>query len=372
MRRHARHAGWWALYYDNSMGVRGRRRATWDAAEGPASIARAACTDVTVALAEQATATCVPIRLGRHPIHGRRLDSADCGPGRMSSTATAFEPPEARWDDLQAAIHTVRATLPPGLVTVRWPDASLEQAVAALDRDGAFVLENAASAEACDAVREQMRPYVEASTETADGSNTRRPGAVIGRSRASWALATHPFLRQVCEGVLGRQVLTRSSDEVAAELFADRGFKQHPYYLDISMLIAVGPGGLAQGLHLDAGKHIMDFRPFGIETTISTMWALSDFSADGGATSVCLGSRHWGRWRRPSRDEAVPATMSKGSCLVFSGNTWHGSGENASPNIRWGLNIDYSVAVSVHAYFCLRFWICEYDPSATRWLLLVI
>eukprot|EP01043_Picozoa_sp_COSAG02_P076837 COSAG02_NODE_16524_length_1077_cov_0.822086_1_plen_341_part_10 len=256
----------------------------------------------------------------------------------MSSTPTAFEPPETRWDDLQAKIHSVN--LPPGLVTVRWPDASLEQAVAALDRDGAFIVENAASVEACDAVQDQMRPYVEASAETTDGSKTRRPGAVIGRSRASWALATHPFLRQVCEGVLGRQVLTRSSDEVAAELFADRGFKQHPYYLDISMLIAVGPGGLAQGLHLDAGKHIMDFRPFGIETTISTMWALSDFSADGGATSVCLGSRHWGRWRRPSRDEAVPATMSKGSCLVFSGNTWHGSGENASPNIRWGLNID--------------------------------
>ena len=266
-------------------------------------------------------------------------------PRTMSSTATAFEPPAARWDELQATIHTVRAALPPGLVTVRWPDASLEQAVAALDRDGAFILENAASAEACDAVREQMRPYVEACTVTADGSNARRPGAVIGRSRASWALATHPFLRQVCEGVLGRQVLTRTSEEVAAELFADRGFRQHPYYLDISMMIAVGSGGLAQGLHLDTGKHIMDFRPFGLETTISCMWAISDFTADGGATSLCLGSRHWGRWRRPSRDEAVAAVMPKGSCLVFSGNTWHGSGGNTSPSTRWGLNIDYSVAV---------------------------
>lgn len=267
----------------------------------------------------------------------------------MSSTATAFEPPDARWDNLQATMHNVRATLPSGLVTVRWPDASIEQAVAALDRDGAFVLENAASIQACDAVREQMRPYVEASK--VEGSNTSRPGAVVGRSRASWALATHPFLRQVCEGVLGRQVLTRTSDELAAELFADRGFQQHPYYLDISMLIAVGSGALAQDLHLDSGKHIMDFRPLGIETTISTMWALSDFTADGGATSLCLGSRHWGHWRRPSPDEATPAVMRKGSCLVFSGNTWHGSGENTSPNTRWGLNIDYSVAVSTHEHF---------------------
>jgi ectoine hydroxylase-related dioxygenase (phytanoyl-CoA dioxygenase family) len=260
-----------------------------------------------------------------------------------SSTPTAFETPRARWDDLQVSMHATGAALPSGLVTLRYPDASLEQAIAALDRHGAFVLENAASSDACDAVREQMRPYVEAIAETTDGSNARRPGCAVGRSRASWPLASHPFLRQVCEGVLGRQVLTRTREEVATELFADRGFQQHPYYLDISMLIAVGPGGRAQDLHLDAGKHIMDFRPFGIETTISTMWALSDFTADGGATSLCLGSRHWGRWRRPEPAETVPAVMAKGSCLVFSGNTWHGSGQNNSAHTRWGLNIDYSV-----------------------------
>ncbi len=36
--------------------------------------------------------------------------------------------------------------------------------------------------------------------------------------------------------------------------------------------------------------------------------------------------------------------MPKGSCLVFCGNCWHGSGENRSERTRYGLNIDYSVA----------------------------
>ena len=154
----------------------------------------------------------------------------------MSSTPTAYEPPHPRWDALQSTMHATAAALPPGLVTLRCPpadsddeQASLAQAVAALDRDGAFVLANAASPAVCEAVKEQMRPYVDASPPTSDGSNARRPGAVIGRSRASWALATHPFLRQICEGVLGRQVLSRTKEEVAGELFADRGFQQHPY-----------------------------------------------------------------------------------------------------------------------------------------------
>ena len=223
----------------------------------------------------------------------------------MSSTPTAFEQPDPRWSAMQATMHATAAALPQGLVTLRFPEASIEQAVAALDRDGAFVLAEAIAPEVCEAVKEQMRPYVDDIPQTTDGSNARRPGAVIGRSRASWALATHPFLRQICEGVLGRQVLSRTKEEVVSELFADRGFQQHPYYLDISMLIAIviaqaiapvsyqlefvlgsltdclrfqGAGGLSQGLHLDAGKHIMDFRPFGLETTISTMWALSDFT----------------------------------------------------------------------------------------------
>ena len=159
----------------------------------------------------------------------------------------------------------------------------------------------------------------------------------------SISLPTTPDAR-LWRSVLGRQVLGHTAAEVREQLYPDRGFQQHPYYLDISMLIAIGPGGTAQGLHLDAGKHIVDLRPFGLETTLSTMWAIDDFTADGGATALCLGSNHWGRWRRPQPGEDIPAVMPKGSCLVFSGSCWHGSGENRSERTRYGLNIDYSVA----------------------------
>ena len=38
----------------------------------------------------------------------------------------------------------------------------------------------------------------------------------------------------------------------------------------------------------------MDFRPLGLETTISVMWALRDFTDDGGESSSCNGSRWLG------------------------------------------------------------------------------
>ena len=117
-----------------------------------------------------------------------------------SSTPHAYQKPDPRWDALQESMHATAAALAPGLVSLKWPEASVEQAVAALDRDGAFVLEAGMPPEACDLLKEQMDPYVEASYTTADGSNASRPGAVLGRSRASWPFATHPFLRQICEG----------------------------------------------------------------------------------------------------------------------------------------------------------------------------
>jgi hypothetical protein len=282
-------------------------------------------------------------------------DDTSGGPDHTSSsTPSAYEPPDPVWDRVQAALGLLpsgtaasggdRDSSCRGLVHVPWGrGGSVAQAIAALARDGAFVLEGAVPAEMCDAVRAQVAPYVDAAAPRSGGA-VRRAGAVLGRSRASWPLATHPALLQVCEGVLGRQVLRSTASEVEAQLFADRGFKQHPYNLDLSILIAVEPGGAAQNLHLDAGKHIVDFRPFGLETTLSVMWAIEDFTATNGATQVCLGSRHWPRERRPMPEEAVPAVMGKGSCLVWTGDTWHGSGPNLSAARRWALNIDYSVA----------------------------
>ena len=43
-------------------------------------------------------------------------------------------------------------------------------------------------------------------------------------------------------------------------------------------------------------------------------------------------------------DQTVPAEMTKGSVLVYSGRVYHGGGPNRSDEIRRGINITYNVA----------------------------
>ena len=165
--------------------------------------------------------------------------------------------------------------------------------------------------------------------------------------------------------MLGRQILDKSLEAMQSELFPDRSFGQHPYRLDCSQMGCVLPGGVAQGLHVDGGKHIMDMSRLGLQPSLSTMWAVTEFTSEVGATAVVKGSRHctltasrvccaWlidrlglsgPRARRPLPTEAVTATMSSGSCLVFTSDTWHGAGQNSTADrTRVGLNASYSLS----------------------------
>ena len=63
------------------------------------------------------------------------------------------------------------------------PEAVVEQLLAALYRDGAAVLTDALSPEACAAISAEMQPYLDASADAA-GSG-RRAGAVLARSGKS-------------------------------------------------------------------------------------------------------------------------------------------------------------------------------------------
>ena len=92
--------------------------------------------------------------------------------------------------------------------------------------------------------------------------------------------------------MLGRQILDKSLEAMQSELFPDRSFGQHPYRLDCSQMGCVLPGGVAQGLHVDGGKHILDFSRLGLQPSLSTMWAVTEFTAEVGATAVVKGSRH--------------------------------------------------------------------------------
>src|SRR5690606_35243367 len=68
----------------------------------------------------------------------------------------------------------------------------------------------------------------------------------------------------------------------------------------------------------------------------NTMWALTDFTDENGATRLVPGSHRWPDPDPRQRYETVPATMRRGSVLVWHGSLWHGGGANRTAERRIG------------------------------------
>ena len=205
---------------------------------------------------------------------------------------------------IRPLIPSVAASLGPGLQRVA-PDAPLERAFAALWRDGAVIIERAVSEECCDRVVEEMEPYLAEQgfgRNEFSGSATKRLGGVVGRAPSSCEIVAHPLLIKLCEGILGRQMLSMAAEELldtfpkdvedgsvpasdrtppdanAAEVF-------HPYQTHVHQIIHIAPGSAAQPIHRDGD--FMGFE-FGQKLTVdmSTIWALSPFTEDVGPTRI--------------------------------------------------------------------------------------
>jgi ectoine hydroxylase-related dioxygenase (phytanoyl-CoA dioxygenase family) len=114
--------------------------------------------------------------------------------------------------------------------------------------------------------------------------------------------------------------------------------------LHLTQAIAIGPGETAQPIHRD--QWAFDFFPFpaGYEVQCNTIWALSDFTEENGATRIVAGSNTQPDGTAYGQEHTDPAEMSRGSVLFYSGSVYHGGGANRSEATRIGLNITYNVA----------------------------
>jgi ectoine hydroxylase-related dioxygenase (phytanoyl-CoA dioxygenase family) len=116
------------------------------------------------------------------------------------------------------------------------------------------------------------------------------------------------------------------------------------YQLHLTQVIEIGPGEPAQLVHRDQWAFDFFSFPSGFEVECHTMWAMSEFTEENGATRVIPGSNHWADKLRPGDDETVPAEMPKGSVLLYLGSLYHGGGANRSNAPRRGVNVGYTLS----------------------------
>jgi len=105
--------------------------------------------------------------------------------------------------------------------------------------------------------------------------------------------------------------------------------------------IAIDPGETAQPWHAD-DQTIPLPRPH-VPIVCNSMWAITDFTAENGATRLVPGSHNDPAVPPPFGEisGAITAEMPRGSVLVYNGSLWHGGGENRTDKRRIGVAMNY-------------------------------
>lgn len=192
--------------------------------------------------------------------------------------------------------------------------------LAALDRDGYVVIERAVDADVLQSIREELAPWIDAGAHRGrndfEGFDTNRVYGLLAKVPAEAALVLHPRVLAVLDALL-----------------------LPGYLLTANLAINLLPGETAQQLHVDDGFYRLSRprRP----VSISTVWAIDDFTYENGATEVVPGSHRWGD-ELPAPDvDLVPVEMPAGSAVIFLGTLWHRGGANRTDRPRLGITPQY-------------------------------
>jgi ectoine hydroxylase-related dioxygenase (phytanoyl-CoA dioxygenase family) len=191
-------------------------------------------------------------------------------------------------------------------------------------RWGYAIVDDVAGGDLLDRLDAEAAPYIGSTThgrDEYDGRHTRRTGMLIARCPAARELVMHPLARGTATVFLAHASAVQ---------------------LHLTQIISIEPGETKQQLHRD--QMAFDLFPFDptYHVQCNMIWALSDFTAENGATHLVPGSSQV--------DDATAATMAsvqaemrRGSVLFYDGKVLHGGGANLSDGVRRGVNITYSV-----------------------------
>jgi ectoine hydroxylase-related dioxygenase (phytanoyl-CoA dioxygenase family) len=200
--------------------------------------------------------------------------------------------------------------------------ADIETHAERVARDGYTIVEGAIEATLLDALRADLERIerderVVPASNIFEGTKTVRIYNLLARGKVYEAIPVHENVLPIVERVLDRGCLVSSLSS-----------------------IAIDPGESAQPIHAD-DQLIPLPRPH-VPIVCNTMWAVTDFTAENGATRLVPGSHARDRAPMLGEDaEAIPAEMKRGSVLVYNGSLWHQGGANRTDARRVGIAMNY-------------------------------
>ena len=174
----------------------------------------------------------------------------------------------------------------------RFPaDADTAEVAAAVGVDGGAILTDVLDGGTLERLNDDLAPWVEATPGGRDdftGYKTCRTGALVARSPVTREIVMHPKIVDLAEAFLAPHT--------------------NRIQLHLTQVIKIQPGQGAQSLHRDRlawGGYI----PREIEPQFNTIWALTDFTEENGATRIVPGSPAWDDDRRATDSEKTQAVM---------------------------------------------------------------
>jgi ectoine hydroxylase-related dioxygenase (phytanoyl-CoA dioxygenase family) len=207
-----------------------------------------------------------------------------------------------------------------GTATSPLPD--LEEHLRNVAEDGYTVLPDAIEPELVDEIDEALLKLerdlgIVPATNLFEGLHTTRIYNLLLHGETFEKIPVHPNVLPVVEGVLDPGLLISSLSS-----------------------IAIGPDEQAQPVHAD-DQLIPLPRPH-VPIICNTMWAVTDFTEENGATRLVPGSHLFDQPPNPLEPyDTIPAEMAKGSVLVWVGSLWHGGGANTTTDRRVGIAMNY-------------------------------
>ena len=211
---------------------------------------------------------------------------------------------------------------------------SLPEILAVLAQDGGVIVHNMLSTQVVANLLSELAPQSETSQvgPKSDNKNVNR----------FWGQQTKRFTRLAqrsqtfADEVLVHPILTGVADELLKPYCAS-------YWMNTGQMMIVMPGGAPQYMHRDSDDWPAMCSPTAPPCQISCMFALSDFTAENGATRVVPGSHLWSDYsRQATDDEITQAVMPAGSGMIYLGKTLHSAGANKTKNEpRFGMHLSY-------------------------------